>query len=132
MQPNGDMHKCVAVCINNLNLAPKTPFDSNNSDVKGPGPIVFHLGRDFFCDSDGVCFMATNKHIEDVIAGVVEPMNEQGGNIPRMAAVKAGWPHTCVARTHAAFGGGGSACARAPASALSVAAPRQTTHFAPS
>jgi acetyl-CoA C-acetyltransferase len=34
------------------------------------------------------------SQIEDVIFGCVEPVNEQGGNIGRSCALKAGFPHT--------------------------------------
>jgi hypothetical protein len=36
--------------------------------LKGTGPIMFHLGMDFFCDSDGVMCIATKKYVEKMMA----------------------------------------------------------------
>ena len=32
--------------------------------LKGTGPIAYHLGSDFFCDSEGVLCMAPKKYID--------------------------------------------------------------------
>ena len=32
--------------------------------LKGTGPITYHLGSDFFCDSEGVLCMAPKKYID--------------------------------------------------------------------
>lgn len=37
------------------------------------------------------------KHIDDVIGGVVTPKDKQGANLPRLAVLQAGFPHTVPA-----------------------------------
>ena len=43
-------------------------YHDNNFKLKGSGPITFHLGMDFFRDSDGVLCMAPKKYIKKMIA----------------------------------------------------------------
>ena len=70
------MCEFVAVYVDDLALALKDPqalldqltSDPYNFKLKGSGPITFHLGMDFFRDSDGVLCMAPKKYIEKMIA----------------------------------------------------------------
>ena len=77
LQKNEDnMHKYVAVCIDDLAMALKDPeafvkqlqSPPCSFKLKGSGPITFHLGMDFFRDSDEVLCMAPRKCIEKMIA----------------------------------------------------------------
>ena len=75
MRRNGDVCECVAVCVDDLALAMKDPesFLKQLQDkpfsfkLKGSGEIKFHLGMDFFRDSQGVLCMAPRKHIEKML-----------------------------------------------------------------
>ena len=76
LRQNGNVHKYVAVYADNLALALKDPqalldqLTSNpcNFKLKGSGPITFHLGMDFFHDSDSILCMAPKKYIKKMIA----------------------------------------------------------------
>ena len=76
LRQNGDVYEHVAVYVDDLALALKDPqalldqltSDPYNFKLKGSGPITFHLGMDFFRDSDGVLCMAPKKYIEKMIA----------------------------------------------------------------
>ena len=75
MRRNGDIYEYIAVYVDDLAIAAKDPLDIVNvlRDVyqfklKGTGPISFHLGCDFFRDSEGVLCMAPKKYIEKMIS----------------------------------------------------------------
>ena len=65
----------IGVYVDDLAFAMKNPQEfvdilekKYGFKLKGTGPITFHLGCDFFRDSDGVLCMAPMKYIEKVIA----------------------------------------------------------------
>ena len=66
----------VAVYVDNLAMVLKNPeaflkqlqSAPHSFKLKGSGPITFHLGMDFFRDSDEVLCMAPKKCIEKMIA----------------------------------------------------------------
>lgn len=47
--------------------------DDYNFKLKGTGPVMFHLGMDFYRDEDGVLCIAPRKHIDKMI-GTYERM----------------------------------------------------------
>lgn len=60
----------VAVCINTLTIASNAPLiivrtleDACEFELKGAGPINYHLNMDFFRDEDGALCFAPRKHI---------------------------------------------------------------------
>ena len=79
------MHEYVAVYVNGLALALKDSqalLDQLTADpyhfkLKGSEPIAFHLGMDFFYDSDGVLCMAPKKYIEKMIANCEQLFGEK-------------------------------------------------------
>ena len=70
MRDMGDHYEYIAVYVDDLLIASKAPQDlidvlqkEHKFNLKGPGPISFHLGCDFFCDKDGVLCYAPHKYI---------------------------------------------------------------------
>jgi hypothetical protein len=43
-------------------------MDKHKFKLKGTGPITYHLGCDFFRDSDDVMCMAPNKYIDKMVS----------------------------------------------------------------
>jgi hypothetical protein len=75
MRRNGDMHECAAARIDDLAIAAKDPKEiadtlknKCNFELKGTGPVSFHLGCGFFHDEHGCLRVAPRKHIEKMIA----------------------------------------------------------------
>ena len=75
MRRNGDIYEYIAVYVDDLAIAAKDPSsiieilqDVYKFKLKGTGPITFHLGCDFFRDSDGVLCMAPKKYIDKMIS----------------------------------------------------------------
>ena len=59
MRPNGDLYEYIAVYVDDLAFVLRQPEDfverlkaSYNFKLKEAGPIKFHLGADFYHDSD--------------------------------------------------------------------------------
>ena len=64
MRRNGDIYEYIAICVDDLAIAAKDPKSITDTltqkykfELKGTGPIAFHLGFDFFRDDDGVMCM---------------------------------------------------------------------------
>jgi hypothetical protein len=75
MRPNGDAYEYIGVYVDDLAIVGRNPQEivdalqtKYNFKLKGTGPIVFHLGMDFFRDSDGVMCIAPRKYIEKMMA----------------------------------------------------------------
>ena len=75
MRKNGDVYEYIATYVDDLAIAAKDPESITNTlmnkykfKLKGTGPIKFHLGCDFWRDTDGVMCMAPLKYIEKMVA----------------------------------------------------------------
>jgi hypothetical protein len=75
MRKNSDIYEYIAVYVDDLAIAAKDPksitdilMDKHKFKLKGTGPITYHLGCDFFCDSDNVMCMAPNKYIDKMVS----------------------------------------------------------------
>jgi hypothetical protein len=76
MRPNGNTYEYIGVYVENLAIIARNPQDEITNilqtkykfKLKGTGPIKFHLGMDFFCDSDGVMCIAPKKYVEKMMA----------------------------------------------------------------
>jgi hypothetical protein len=69
------VYEYIDVYVDDLAIIGKHPQEIVNVlmlkyafKLKGTGPITFHLGMDFFCDSDGVMCIAPKKYIEKMMA----------------------------------------------------------------
>ena len=74
MRPKGDHYEYIAVYTDDLMIASKDPegiihelTDVQKFKLKGTGPVQFHLGSDFFRDSEGYLCYAPKKYIEKTI-----------------------------------------------------------------
>jgi hypothetical protein len=74
MQMNGQVYVYIAVYVDDLCIVaidPKKIIDllteKYSYRLKGSGPIKFHLGCDYFRDSDGILCYAPKRYIEKVI-----------------------------------------------------------------
>ena len=75
MRDMGDHYEYIGVYVDDLLIVSKNCKDIIEAlekkhcfKLKGSGPITFHLGCDFFRDSDGVLCYAPRKYIEKVLA----------------------------------------------------------------
>jgi hypothetical protein len=75
MRPNGDAYEYIGVYVDDLAIIARNPQEiadvlmtKYKFKLKGTGPIKFHLGMDFFRDSDGVMCIAPKKYIEKMMA----------------------------------------------------------------
>jgi hypothetical protein len=75
MRPNGDAYEYIGVYVDDLAIIARNPQEITDVlmtkykfKLKGTGPIKFHLGMDFFRDSDGVMCIAPRKYIEKMMA----------------------------------------------------------------
>ena len=79
MRDKGGHYEYIAVYVDDLMIISKEPLkiaqilmdEPNNFKLKGAGPISFHLGCDFFRDSDGVLCCAPVKCIEKILDNYV-------------------------------------------------------------
>ena len=74
MRKNDDIYEYIAVYVDDIAVAAKDPksitdtlMEKYEFKLKGTGPITFHLGCDFFRDSEGVMCMAPKRYIEKMI-----------------------------------------------------------------
>ena len=74
MQANDDVYEYIGVYVDDLAFAMKDPqafvdalTNKYNFKVKGTGPIEFHLGADFNCESDETLVMSPTKYIGRMI-----------------------------------------------------------------
>jgi len=74
MRDKGDHYEYIGVYVDDLAIASKDAQSiidhltkTHNFNVKGTGPITFHLGCDFFRDEDGVLCYAPRKYIEKML-----------------------------------------------------------------
>ena len=72
MRDAGTHYECVAVYVDDLMIASHDPKSiikalsgkPNNFKLKGTGPVTYHLGNDFFRDTDGTLCFGPKKYIE--------------------------------------------------------------------
>jgi hypothetical protein len=72
MRDKGDHYEYLAVYVDDLLIASKNPqaiIDSLTSKpvnfkLKGTGPVIYHLGCDYFRDEDGILCVAPLKYID--------------------------------------------------------------------
>ena len=75
LRKNGNIYEYIAVYVGDLAIAMKDPAAftevlkmKHKFKMKGTGPLKFHLGADFYKDSQGTLCMAPKKYIEYLIA----------------------------------------------------------------
>jgi hypothetical protein len=75
MRKNCNIYEYIAVYVDDLAIAAKDPksitdilMDKHKFKLKGTGPITYHFGCDFFCDSNGIMCMAPNKYIDKMVS----------------------------------------------------------------
>ena len=71
MRRNGEIYEYIAVYVDDLAFAMKDPAafvhilkSRHKFKIKEAGPLTFHLGADFYRDTDGILCMAPQKYIE--------------------------------------------------------------------
>ena len=74
LRQNGEIYEYVAVYVDDLAFALKDPQtfvdalkSKHNYKIKGAGPLEFHLGADFYRETDGTLCMAPCKYIERLV-----------------------------------------------------------------
>lgn len=74
-RPNKDRYEYIAVYVDDLALAMENPqafadelSNKYKFNLKGTGPIQFHLGMDFVRDDDGTLCLAPTKYIEKILS----------------------------------------------------------------
>jgi len=74
MCDKGDHYEYIAVHVDDLLIASKDPdsivkllTEKHQFNLKGTGPIEFHLGCDFFRNEEGVLCYGPKKHIEKIL-----------------------------------------------------------------
>ena len=74
MRRNGEKYEYVGIYVDDLAMAMNnakectdTLMEKYKFKLKGTGPIVFHVGCDFFRDKEGTLCMAPKKYIEKMI-----------------------------------------------------------------
>ena len=79
MQHNGDVYDYIATYVDDLCIVSKEPQEyvkllkeKYKYKLKGTGPIVFHLGCDYFRDKDGILCFAPRKYIDKMMEGYVK------------------------------------------------------------
>ena len=75
MRPAGDHYEYVAVYVDDLAFAVDNPqqfvdnlCNKHNFNLKGTGPISYHLGANFSRDKDGILCMSPKKYITERLA----------------------------------------------------------------
>jgi hypothetical protein len=84
MRPNGNRYEYVGVYVDDLAIAMENPETFTkileqryNFKLKGTGNLTFHLGCDFFRDSDGVLCMSPLKYIDRLVDTYVRIFDEK-------------------------------------------------------
>ena len=79
MQHNGDVYDYIATYVDDLCIVSKEPQEyvkllkeKYKYKLKGTGPIVFHLGCDYFRDKDGILCFSPRKYIDKMMEGYVK------------------------------------------------------------
>ena len=74
MRPQKDHYEYIIVYVDDLGIASHTPqgiaeelTDRYGFKLKGTGPTTYHLGIDYFRDSEGVLCMAPKKYIDKML-----------------------------------------------------------------
>jgi hypothetical protein len=80
-----DVYEYIAVCADDLSLSLKDPHafidiltTKYKFNLKGTGPLEFHLGCDFLSDENGVFCMASRKYIEKMVDAYESMVGEKG------------------------------------------------------
>ena len=75
LNDEANLYEYIAVYVDDLAIAAidcnsiiRTVKDRYNFKLKGTGSITYHLGMEFFRDSDNVLCMAPRKYIEKICA----------------------------------------------------------------
>ena len=84
MRRNGERYEYIAVYVDDLAFALEDPQSfidilkgKYNFKIKEAGPLEFHLGADFFRDSEGTLCMAPCKYIERLVASYEKMFGEK-------------------------------------------------------
>ena len=87
LRSNGRVYEYIAVYVDDLAIAMDEPSsfitvlgEKYKFNMKGTGPLKFHLGADFYHDTYGTLSMAPRKYIDHLIAGYEHMFGEK----PRM------------------------------------------------
>ena len=74
----GDIYEYITMYVDDLAIAAKDPEkiiatlkDKYKFKLKGSGPITFHLGCDYFRDSNGCLCYAPKKYIQKMVDNYV-------------------------------------------------------------
>ena len=74
MQRNGDVYEYIATYVDDLAICTKDPQSivdlltkKYKYKLKGTGAILYHLGCDYFCDSDGVLCAKPHCYIDKMM-----------------------------------------------------------------
>ena len=75
MRRNDDVYEYIGVCVDDLAIVMRDPqfiIDILQRKyffkLKGTGPLVFHLGADFFRDSSGTSCVSPIKYIDRIVS----------------------------------------------------------------
>ena len=79
------MYKYVATYVNDLCIIAKDPLllleqlqdGPYNFKLKGSGPVNFHLGCGFECNSDGILCMNPARNINKIVQGYKQMFGEK-------------------------------------------------------
>ena len=84
MRRNGEQYDYIAVYVDDIAFAlfdPQTFIDTlknkYNFKIKKAGPLAFHLGADFFRDSEGTLCIAPQKYIARLTASYEKVLGEK-------------------------------------------------------
>ncbi len=84
MCQNGEQYEYIAVYVDDIAFALKDlqPFIDTlktkyNFKIKEAGPLEFHLGADFFRDSEGTLCMAPQEYIERLVSSYEKMFGEK-------------------------------------------------------
>ena len=87
MRPLIDKYEYIAVYVDDLAFAMVNPDEfvetlekKHGFKLKGTGTIAFHLGCDFYRDSDGTLCMQPKKYIEKMCDGYTQMFGEKPSN----------------------------------------------------
>ena len=80
----GDHYEYVGTYVDDLCITSKNPeaivkllINDYKSQLKGVGPMTYHLGCDFFCDNDGILCQSRKKHIIHSLENYVRMFGDQ-------------------------------------------------------
>ena len=87
MRGMGDHYECVGTYVDDLCIASKNPeailgllVSDYKFELKGVGPMEYHLGCDFYRDKDGVLCQSPKKYITRLMENYVRMFGAQPRN----------------------------------------------------